>query len=1218
MTQKTYDFARSIAVAVLFLVFSTQLRAQYENGGLVGTIRDASGAPIPSAAVKITNNDTAIVSETKTGPSGDYDIPSLRVGVYTIGASAPGFSDAVAKNITVSVGNVQHIGLTLKVGSTETTVEVTDVAVQLETETSERGQNITNYQSESLPLVSRNYSDFLALVPGSRQAPTAALTSSVSSLLRAGAFNVNGERSMFNNFMLDGIDNNAYGESNQGFDNQIIAMPPDSVAQFQVVTNNESAEYGRASGATINVASQNGTNRLHATLYEFIRNTDLNATGFFKPLVVGGSGITTPFKKPVFNRNQFGFNFSGPIVKDKLFFFVDYEGFRQVLKPLSVGTLPTQNELYGTGSITSPTPVLVVPVKNPVTGAVYPANTPIPTSAINPLTLQIIQDFAPVAGALPASGAAGSGLASNDYSIQVPFTDHSDKGDLRADWQIDPNSSAFLRISDRKENGVNYPTIPIPLDGQTNGKIRILDQQIALGYTHFFGANKVLDARLGLDRTKAGKYNLSIGNSSFNYIPGLPTGNAVVAGGLPSTGITGFTGFGRQSTNPQWQDPALIDPKVNFTWVRGNHSLKFGYEFEHIWMAVNDNNPLYGSWTIGGGYSLCPPGTPVTGTTNVCPAASTAPGAPNGTATVSDTYWADFLFGATSAYSLANFYEAHLTQNIHSIYAQDDWKVSSNLTLNLGLRWEYGSPYADLYNRISNFDPVSQTVFTTTPGAVAGDGITPVSYSGTYGKTLVNPDHTDLGPRVGFAYAIDPKTAVRGGFGISYAHYTRAGSGDILGINAPQAQFAAVTQITPTTTNHCSTPLPAQIIATGTTTPSCYATADQGFPSGLVTSFNSATDNITYIPKNTKDSYVESYFLSTQRSLAKNTLLDIAYVGNHGVKLQELLNANQKNPALGFARPYANWPSDITEALNEAYSHFDSLQVKYEQRFVAGLTLLNSFAWEHSLDNASASLEANTPSPQDANNTRGDYSQSDYNLPIANVTSLVYELPFGHGRQFLSAANPAVDSVLGGWQISAINTMQAGTPFNLTYNPNSAQQVSPQIPVGSTYRGATEYRPDHVPGQPITQGTGNRAANTGYVNYINPSAIVLPPIKDAAGNVLSPFGNLSRNPGRTPAFYQTDLALNKKFDTPVESLKVEFRTEFYNLFNHTNFYLPAAGTGNVGGVISGTQGTTGGTYGTGGTVPLGNITGGALNANTGQITSTFTPRIIQFGLKIIY
>ena len=244
--------------------------------------------------------------------------------------------------------------------------------------------------------------------------------------------------------------------------------------------------------------------------------------------------------------------------------------------------------------------------------------------------------------------------------------------------------------------------------------------------------------------------------------------------------------------------------------------------------------------------------------------------------------------------------------------------------------------------------------------------------------------------------------AVRGGFGTGYVHYTRAGSGDILGINAPQAQFAAVVQPAPTTSNHCN-PVPAQIIAVGSITPSCYVTSDQGFPSGLVTTFNPATDNITWIPKNTRDSYVENYFLSVQRQMTKNTLIDIAYVGNHGVHLQGFLNGNQKNPALGFARPYANWPSDITEALNEFISNYNALQVRYEQRFVAGLTLLNSFTWEHSLDNASASLEGNTPSPQDGNNIRADYAQSDYNLPVANVTSLVYELPFGRGRKFLPA-----------------------------------------------------------------------------------------------------------------------------------------------------------------------------------------------------------------------
>lgn len=1024
------------------------------------------------------------------------------------------------------------------------------------------GQTITGYQSAALPLVSRNYSDLLGLVTGVRQAPTAATTTSLNSLVRAGAYNVNGQRSMFNNFLLDGMDNNAYGESNQGFDNQIIAVPPDSVAQFQVVTNNESAEYGRSSGATINVATASGGNRFHALAYEFIRNTDLNAAGYFKPTIG-----TVAYKKPTFNRNQFGGNFGGPILKDKLFFFLDYEGFRQTLRPLSVLTLPTQNELNG---------LLAVSVKNPLTGVVYAAGTPVP---VNPLSQQIVNAFKQIPG-LPVSGSA-TGIATNDYPVQVPFTDKSDKGDLRFDYQQSAVSSWFLRVSDRKETGVNFPAIPLPLDGQTNGTIRVLNQQVALGYTRLFGANKVLDARLGLSRTKAGKATLSIGNNAFT-IPGLPT-NPIVSGGLPSTGVSGgFTAFGRQSTNPQWQNPALLDPKVNYTMVKGKHSLKFGYEYEHIWMAVNDNNPLYGSFTYGGAYSVCP-STTVGGVKT-----STDPTCTSTTA-AADTYWADFLFGTTSSYSLANFFVAHLRQTMHSAYAQDDWKANPKLTLNLGLRWEYGSPYSEQNNYISNFDPISQTVLTTSPGAVAGNGITPFKGSGVYGKTLVDPDFNDFAPRVGFAYAADAKTAIRGGFGVSFIHYTRAGSGDILAINAPQAQFAAVTQITPNTTNHCAT-VPDQIIAIGTATESCYVTADQGFPAALATTFNPATDNITYVPKNTRDSYVESYFLSVQRQLSKNTLLDIAYVGNHGLKLQGFLNSNQKNPALGFARPYGNWPSDITGAINGFYSNYNALQARYEQRMAGGLTLLNSFTWEHSLDNASASLEGNTPSPQDANNLQADYAQSDYNLPIANITSLVYELPIGRGRRFLNSSNGLVDSLFGGWQVSAINTAQAGTPFNLTYTPKgggTGNAVSQQI--SATFRGANEYRPNRVAGQSLTQRV--QLPNTGYIQYVNYAALALPATTNAAGVVQSPFGNVSRNPGRTPAFYQTDLDLNKRFSTPLEGLKIEFRTEAYNVFNHTNLYLPS----------SGLNGTLGGAPTSGGT-----------------ITSTFEPRILQFGLKVIY
>ncbi len=1168
--------ASVLALLMTLLAFiSSPCFAQYENGGIVGTIKDPSGAPIAHARVTVQNTATGVATKTDTNDTGEYDVPQLRAGSYTVSATAPGFSDAIAKNITVSVGNRQRIDLGLKIGSADVSVEVSDVALQVETESSQRDQTFTNQQTDALPLVNRNYTDLLATVTGVRQAPTAATTSSnLNAEVRQGAYNVNGQRSVFNNFLLDGMDNNAYGESNQGFDNQIISVPPDSVAQFSVVTNNEGAEYGRSSGATINVASQSGGNQLHGAVYEFLRNTDLNATGFFKPTLIGTSG-NVAFQKPTTNRNQFGFDVGGPILHDKFFFFLDYEGLRAITKPLFALTLPTQNELNG---------ILVVPVRNPLTGVTYAAGTPIPAAAINPLSQRIVNVFKTIPG-LPVSGAPSTGVNVNDYSVLVPFKDYYDKGDLRLDYVPSATQRYFLRISDRKETGTNFNTIVEPLDGQSSGPQRILDKQIALGYTGTFGADRVLDVRLGLSKTKAGKTPLSIGSTNFN-IPGLPA-SPTLAGGLPAISISGgFAAFGRQTTNPQFQNPSLLDPKINYTWVKGNHSLKFGYEWEKVWMGVLDNNPLYGSFTYGGGYSAI--GTKV-----------------------ADDYWADFLFGTTNAYALSNYFEAHLRQNLQSAYAQDDWKASQNLTLSFGLRWEYGSPYSEQNNYISNWDPASQTVLTLSPGAVAGNGLTPTSGSGVYGKTLVHPDLNDFAPRIGFAYALTPKTALRGGFGTSYVHYTRAGSGDILAINAPQAQFAAVSQIAPTTTNHCGSPLPAQIIPTGSTTETCYVTSDQGYPSALVTSFNKFTDNITWVPSNTRDSYVESYYLAVQRQLFKNSLVDVAYVGNHGLKLQQFLNGNQRN-VVGttfagtaatpvYARPFANWPSDITEALNEAYSNYNSLQVRYQQQMVGGLTLLNSFTWERSLDNASSSLEGNTPSPQDATNLRAEYAQSDYNLPVANVTSLIYSLPFGRGRRFGNHWNPVFDAVAGGWQLTAINTAQAGTPFNLTYSPNAASLASTQIT--ANYRGLNLYRPNRVPGQPLTQGRSVQQANTGYIQYVNYNALQLPATQNAAGQYLPPFGNLGRNPARTPELNELDLDVNKRFSTPVERLNIEFRSELYNVFNHTNFYLPSS-------ALSGTltaYAPSGARSPTTGTPSAGGI-----------ISSTFTPRVVQFALKAIF
>jgi len=424
-------------------------------------------------------------------------------------------------------------------------------------------------------------------------------------------------------------------------------------------------------------------------------------------------------------------------------------------------------------------------------------------------------------------------------------------------------------------------------------------------------------------------------------------------------------------------------------------------------------------------------------------------------------------------------------------------------------------------------------------------------------------------------------------------------------------------------------PSPATGVGLGATTG--FQRLSNGYPTGLATVFSAGTDNIDYIPKNTKDGYAESYFLSIQKTLAKNTLVDIAYVGNHGVHLQGFVNANQGNPALPLTtagqypgvpagkwqRPYMSWggtllnnPSnpfnngDITEAKNGFHSHYNSLQFRYEQRMVDGLTLLNSFTYSHALDNASSTLEANTPDPQNGYNINADYGQSDYNLPIANVTSFVYDLPIGHGKRFGSGSNYLMNSIIGGWQLSGIVTAQGGTPFNLTYTPASANQTSPMLT--QNWRGENLYRPNLVPGAHYTQGKqmalNASGVQTGYVQYVNPSSLTIPSTyvgNVAANGISSPFGNLPKNFGRTMPFYETDLDINKTFETPMHGLKVQLRSELYNIFNHTNLYLPG---GSGGGTVSGTANNSSAPTSTGG----------------GQMTGTFEPRIIQFGLKVIY
>src|SRR5262245_1703408 len=462
-----------IFALMICLIFEQRLYGQFETASVLGTVKDESGAVLPGASVTLTHNATGISARTFTDENGNYQFLNVKIGNYRVEVQMASFSAAAIDNVQVAVGARQRVDFTLKLGEMNTTIEVAASAASvLETDTSDRGQVVNQRQIVELPLNGRNYSDLALLTTGVRRSAYA-----FANPPREGAFNVNGQRSIFNNFLMDGIDNNSYGTSNQGFSNQVMQLTPDAVAEFKVVTSLMSAEYGRSSGAVINVSMKSGTNEFHGTVWEYLRNTSLNAAGFFRPAT----------GKPVFQRNQFGLTFGGPIVKSRAFFYTDYEGFRERLKFAEFSSLPTLDDRQG---------IFPVSVRNPLTEEIFPANTPIPQDKITPFARRVLSELPP-----PNTG---SGRGNNFVNLRRD-TNNNDKLDLKLDGQISSRSTTFVRLSHRKSNIFQAPTIPGPSGGGGHGFMRVLNQQLASGYTYTPSAPSLLEIRVGLSRTRAGK-----------------------------------------------------------------------------------------------------------------------------------------------------------------------------------------------------------------------------------------------------------------------------------------------------------------------------------------------------------------------------------------------------------------------------------------------------------------------------------------------------------------------------------------------------------------------------------------------------------------------------------------------------------------------------------------------------------------------------------------
>jgi pimeloyl-CoA synthetase len=1053
-------------ICCAFLILPTYVNAQFDSATVLGTVKDPNGAVVAGVIVTLKNIETAITVSTQTDENGDFQFINVKIGNYRVSAEKQGFSIAVAERVNLTVSARQRVDLTLQPGALTENVVVTAGVALLEADSSDRGQVVQREQIVNLPLNGRSYANLALLTPGVRESSQNGITTSG----REAAFNVNGLRNTVNNFLLDGVDNNAYGTSNQSFSAQVVQVSPDAVQEFKVQTNTYSAEFGRSGGAVINASYRTGTNQFHGNLWEYHRNTVLNAVGFFKP----AGGV-----KPPLIRNQFGFTFGGPIIKDKTFFFLDYEGFRQVSKNLVFSTLPTLAQRSG---------VLTVDVRNPFTGTVYRAGERIPLTSF---ASKVLND-------LPAPNVAGT----TNFQNLVPNRAYNDKFNIRLDHTFNQKLNAFVRISHRKVNNFEGPNIPGPSGSNQNGLVGVLNQQLGAGLTYIFGNASVLDFRLGIMRTEAGKKPPLTGGPSMldlYGITGLPT-DQTITGGLTTQTITGLSQLGRQSTNPQFQNPSNVDPRINYSWSWGRHSLKSGYEYLRVNTDVQDTNPLMGLDTYSGQFSR-----------------------PAGAAANNLYNLSDFMFGARSQYELADLLVVNLRQRLHFAYIQDDFKVSPKLTLNLGLRYEFSTPIYEAENRLSNYDPQSNSIIKATGGSL-------------YNRGLVEPDYNNLGPRIGFAYNFLDKTVLRGGYGIGYTHFNRLGSADLLATNFPQVTRANITQDASNI---------AGGLCSGNNFTGCFRTTQSGYPSGL-------TNNVTlYVPRDKATPYIQNWQFSIQHELSPSMLLDVAYVGNHALKMVLLADVNQARPltTAELALPAAQRPTldqrrpipgfrSISGVLPAAFSNYNALQVKFERRFSQGFYLLNSFTWSKAIDNVSQVLEepnGNEGRPQNVYDIRADRGPSAYDQTFNNTTSFVWELPFGRNRAFGTDISPWLDGVLGGWTVTGINTMLSGQAINLRYQPSG---VTANLP---SFLGGVALRPNIL--GPVAAPSSQRSID----NYFNKDLITIP-------TADQPFGNAGRNIGRSNAFYQFDFGLQKNFRLPISEVsKLEFRMEAFNLFNKTNF-----------------------------------------------------------------
>lgn len=1148
--------------------------SQIDTGAIQGVVIDARGATLENASVQIQNESTGYKEIQTTRQDGFYVFPTVKVGNYTITARANGFKEVVHEHVSVSIQQQVVINFSMEVATVNSTVEVVAGQSSLQTDSVSVGQTVSGREINALPLNGRNYTLLAQLAPGT----TTTVYDSGHGELQSGSFTANGVITTFNNYLLDGITNN---NDTADFGNgtaYAIKPPPDALAEFKVETANYSAEYGRAGGAVLNAVTKSGANRVFGDIWEYNRNAWFDANDYFLNMAQQ--------PRPSYNRNQYGFSLGGPIRRNKIFFFMDYEGLRIRQGQAYTSSVPTNHERSSgftdftdliTGQKGSQTDILgrTTPLGtifdpattryltkgylDPVTGRValttgyvrdpFPQNI-VPLNRISTVASKLLALF-------PAPNTNLTGIVNNYVSAPV-LQQQSDSFDVR----VDQNLSSVDELFARGSYALTPRIIPTPCPGlaecgvsATVGNEDTNIEGIALGETHIFSSTFVNELRVGYNRIhmdRIAPYGTTAGLNQQNGIPGIP--DASGNGGLAQIKISGLSELGSHNNIPLNEIGSETQYNDNISLIRGRHSMRFGGEFERIKNAIFSSQFPHGYFSFSGAYTDVPNGN--TASTGIAqfviePSPSTVKGCVplafnSGPPSAPGCYTYDYVGGANqiqgSPLSQQDYRKPYL-----GLYFTDNWKATSHLTFDIGLRYEYFSLGSDHHGRAANFVPYfaskngsSQYLIDDRSRNVplSSSFISLMNAQGvsivyTANHSLGHLSKANWGPRVGLALQLTPHAVLRAGYGIFYAGIYARGDGYNPGDDYP---FSFAVNVTSTTA--------AGLSADGSVGP-----IDKGLSNVPLTSVNAVGSQIS--PRGIQyDSHVPSIQdsnLTFQYQITENQYFQVAYVGTISRHLESNIGSNRPTQVLTPILPagttlatylqYPGLPQNNYYMWLEGANNYNSLQAQYQKLFSGGTNLIFDYTWSKFLGYGSDSNLFNSlgyRAPYVAGfGMKGEYGNADFESAHVFHAGGGWQLPFGLSRRWLNRTG-IISSLLGGWNLNGLWTFQSGQPvtINCTINTTTAEGCYSLTNASSIYSGAKTI-----------------------AHWFNAAAFANPAPAVTVGQMdFSPFGS-KPGQGFGPAFHRGDLGVQKLFRLP-SSNTIEFRAEAFNITNTPNFGQP--------------------------------------------------------------